>query len=187
MSHVAHYLSVLALYRLSINVFGHRTAAQKLVCFLSAVLHIVCPAGAFLSAPYGEALFSFLNIAGFYVYSSSVLDDGIGQKLSRDVKRLAAGALFAVATSVRSNGILSGCLFAYDAVMQLQRIAFQGLSLDAVVHLAVIIVGGCEVALGMIVPQVIAYATYCMAEDATRPWCQWTVPSIYNWVQDHYW
>lgn len=187
LSHLAHYLSVLALYRLSVNVFGDRTPTQKLICFLSAVLHIISPAGAFLSAPYGEPLFSFLNISGWYLYSSSFLDDGAGKKFTREVKLLGAAVLFAVATTVRSNGILSGFLFAYDAVWQLRRVLSHGLSWDVVVRLGVIVVGGCVVALGFVLPQVVAYTTYCLPDSTARPWCQWTIPSIYGWVQEQYW
>lgn len=187
LSHLAHYLSVLALYRLSINVFGHQTPTQRLICFLSAVLHIISPAGAFLSAPYGEPLFSFLNISGLYLYSSSFLDDGAGKKFTREPKLLGAAVLFAVATTVRSNGTLSGFLFAYDAVWQLRRVLCHGLSWDAVVRLGVVVVGGCVVALGFVLPQVVAYTTYCLPDSTARPWCQWAIPSIYGWVQGQYW
>lgn len=187
LSHLTHYLSVLALYRLSNNVFGQQTPTQRLVCFLSSILHIVTPAGAFLSAPYMEPLFSFLNISGLYLYSSSLLDDYSGKRLSRDSKLLSAALLFAVATTVRSNGILSGFLFAYDAVWQFRRVIVHGLSVDAVVRLGVIVLGGCVVGLGMVLPQIVAYSTYCLDDSITRPWCQWTVPSIYGWVQEQYW
>lgn len=186
-SHLAHYLSVLVLYRLSSNVFGLQTPVQRLVCFLSAFLHIISPAGAFLSAPYGEPLFSFLNISGLYLYSSSFRDDGVGKKLFRDVKLLAAALFFAVATTVRSNGLLSGFLFAYDAVWQLRRVVLHGLSWEAFMRLSVIVLGGCVVAVGIVLPQVAAYTTYCLAESTARPWCQWTIPSIYGWVQERYW
>lgn len=187
LSHIAHYLAVLALYRLSVNVFGRDTATQRLICFLSAVLHVICPAGAFLSAPYGESLFSFLNITGFYVYSSSFLDNKAGKRLSGDVKLLVAAILFSAATAVRSNGILSGILYAYDALLQLRRVWCQRLSIDACAHLSVIIISGCVIALGLVVPQIVAYSTYCVEDDASRPWCQWLVPSIYRYVQGHYW
>ncbi|PYH93000.1 DUF409 domain protein [Aspergillus ellipticus CBS 707.79] len=187
LSHIAHYLSVLALYRLSINVFGRDTATQKLICFLSAALHIICPAGAFLSAPYGESLFSLLNISGFYIYSSAFLDNKAGKRFSGDAKLLLAAVLFSSATTVRSNGILSGVLFAYDALLQIRRVVSGRLSADACAHLCIIIVGGCIIALGLIIPQAVAYKTYCAAKDDTRPWCQWLVPSIYGWVQGHYW
>ncbi|PYI06459.1 DUF409 domain protein [Aspergillus sclerotiicarbonarius CBS 121057] len=187
LSHLAHYLSVLALYRLSINVFGHDTATQRLICFLSAALHIICPAGAFLSAPYGESLFSLLNITGFYVYSSSFLDNKAGKRLSGDVKLFLAAVLFSAATTVRSNGILSGVLYAYDALLQLRRVLCQRLSVGACAHLCVIIVSGCVIALGLVIPQTVAYPAYCVDGDVPRPWCQWLAPSIYGWVQGHYW
>lgn len=187
LSHAVHYLSVLALYRLSINVFGSNTATQRLLCHLSATLHIISPAGAFLSAPYGESLFSFLNISGFYSYSSSLHDDRAGNRALRDVKIVTAAALFAAATMVRSNGILSGFLFAFDALLQLRRFLSEGFSFALVTRLGVIILGGCIVAVGMILPQFAAYETFCLEKGVSRAWCQWTIPSIYGWVQNRYW
>lgn len=187
LSHVAHYLSVLALYRLSINIFGHTTATQRLICFLSAVLHIICPAGAFLSAPYGEAIFSFLNISGYYLYTSSLIADHNGKAVLRDLQVLTAAVLFAVATLARSNGILSGFLFAYDAFILAWAILTQGPSVPKARRLAVIILGGCIVAMGMVVPQLLAYRVYCASQDDLRPWCSFTLPSIYGWVQGYYW
>lgn len=187
LSHLAHYLSVLALYRLSINVFGQETTTQRLVCFLSAALHVISPAGAFLSAPYGEPVFSFLNITGLYIYSSSVLDNEVGKSVLRNAKLLLAALVFSAATVVRSNGILSGFLFAYDALIQLQGLLSRGVSVDAFVHLGVVVISGCILALGFVVPQLFAYAQYCMPEDVSRPWCRRLIPSIYGWVQDNYW
>ena len=187
LSHVAHYLSVLALYCLSANVFGHATATQRLVCFLSAALHIINPAGAFLSAPYGESIFSFLNISGFYLYTSSLIADHNSAVRFRDILVLTAAILFALATLVRSNGILSGFLFAYDAAILAWSMVTQGPSSRGIRRLAVIILGGLIVALGMIVPQIVAYSNYCTLAVIPRPWCSWTVPSIYTFVQGYYW
>ncbi|KAL4942495.1 hypothetical protein BDV06DRAFT_191915 [Aspergillus oleicola] len=186
-SHVAHYLSVLALYRLSINVFGHDTERRRLASFLSAALHIICPAGAFLSAPYGEPLFSFLNITGFYIYSSSKVDLTTGRRTLSHVKLLLSGCFFAVATAIRSNGVLSGILLAYDALQQIYSIITRQSFWAASVRLCFVVLSGCTVALGLVVPQYLAYATYCMNEGTSRPWCQSLVPSIYGWVQSHYW
>lgn len=187
LSHVAHYLSVLSLYRLSINIFGHATATQRLICFLSAALHIICPAGAFLSAPYGESIFSFLNFLGFYLYTSSLIAEHNGKSALRDLQVISAAVLFAIATMVRSNGILSGFLFAYDAVLLAWATLTQGPSLRNTRRLAVIVFGGCVVALGMIVPQILAYRIYCTSQEDLRPWCSLTIPSIYSWVQGYYW
>ncbi|KAE8132352.1 GPI mannosyltransferase 2 [Aspergillus pseudotamarii] len=187
LSHITHYFSVLALYRLSINIFGHDSTSGRLISFLSAALHIICPAGAFLSAPYGESLFSFLNITGYYLYSASLLDANAGKRASSDANLLLAAALLSIATAVRSNGILSGALFAYDALLQLRMIISQGISGDNLLRLGVIVVGGCVVALGLIVPQWIAYTAFCMSDEPLRPWCEQLIPSIYGWVQVHYW
>ncbi|KAE8148777.1 GPI mannosyltransferase 2 [Aspergillus avenaceus] len=186
LSHTTHYLSVLALYKLSINIFGHDLKGN-LISFLSAALHIVCPAGAFLSAPYGESLFSFLNITGYYLYSSSLLDENAGRRAISHVKLLLAAIIFSIPTTVRSNGILSGALFAYDALLQLWRMSSQGVSGVTLIRLAAIVGGGCLVGLGFIVPQWIAYTEFCMEERSVRPWCGRPIPSIYVWVQAHYW
>ena len=187
LSHVAHYLSVLVLYRLSANIFGHATVPQKLICLLSAALHIICPAGAFLSAPYGESIFSFLNFSGFYLYSSSLIAERNGATGLRDFQVVMAAVLFAIATMVRSNGILSGFLFAYDALLMVWASLTQGLSSHILRRLAIVGLGGFIVALGMVLPQVSAYRTYCQTEADLRPWCSRTLPSVYSWVQGHYW
>ncbi|KAJ5544937.1 hypothetical protein N7535_006676 [Penicillium sp. DV-2018c] len=187
LSHVAHYLSVLALYCLSANIFGHATAHQHLICFLSAALHIISPGGAFLSAPYGESIVSFLNITGFYLYSSSLIAERNGARRLRDTRVLTSAVLFAVATMVRSNGILSGFLFAYDAAVLGWKTLTRGPTLHTSVRLAVIVLGGCIVGSGMVIPQFLAYRMYCMSEDDVRPWCRRALPSIYGWVQEHYW
>lgn len=186
-SHLSHFLSVLALYALTKTIFGAETHTQRAFCLVSAALHIISPAGAFLSAPYGEPLSSFLNLTGFYLYLSAILNEDTGRQITRDAKFLAAAVLFALATTVRSNGILSGCLFAYDAVLGFARVVTRGFSLETVRRLFVIVLGGSIVALGMVGTQYVAFTTYCTDPDSSRPWCKQLIPSIYGWVQAHYW
>jgi phosphatidylinositol glycan class V len=120
------------------------------------------------------------------MYSFSLLDVNAGKRVSGYVKLLLAAIPFSAATAVRNNGILSGALFAYDALLLLRRIVNQGVSRDVFVQLGVIIIGGCIVALGLIVPQLLAYAAFCMAEKPSRAWCDRLIPSNYGWVQVHY-
>ncbi|KAJ5225568.1 hypothetical protein N7468_006793 [Penicillium chermesinum] len=143
--------------------------------------------GAFLSAPYGESTFSFLNISGFYLYSCSLIAEQNGGAALRDVYILGAALLFAIATTVRSNGLLSGFLFAYDVLFLSWVILTQGPSVKSVRRLLVTGIGGATVAMGTLIPQVIAYRAYCLTETDLRPWCTWTLPSIYTWVQGFYW
>lgn len=187
LSHLTHFLSVLVLYNLTKTVLGSETARQRALCFVSAALHVVSPAGAFLSAPYGEPVFSFLNLTGLYVYSSAILAEQTKSWARRDLSFVLAGALFAVATLVRGNGILSGALFAYDAVLGVVEVFTRGLSFGVIRRTAFVVLGGSIVALGMLVPQYIAFKAYCLDPESARPWCERLLPSIYRWVQVEYW
>jgi Gpi18-like mannosyltransferase len=175
----------LVLHALSKSLFGHETQSQKAFCLISTALHIISPAGAFLSAPYGESLFSLLNFTGFYIYSSALLAENAGRQTRRDIFILLAGILFATATTIRGNGIISGSLFAYDAVQGAVQFLNNERSMALIRRTAFIVLGGSIVALGSIIPQYIAYTEYCAA--TTRPWCGRLLPSVYGWVQVHYW
>ena len=187
LSHLSHFLSVLSLYGLTKSIFGKDKGEVNSFYFLAAAFHIICPAGAFLAAPYGESVFSFLNFTGFYVYSSALRGDHGGYSLGRDLKFLVAGCIFAAATTVRSNGILSGVLFAYDALLALMNTALYGISFVVLRRLFFIVLGGTLIAVGFIGPQYMAYTRYCLSTPVPRDWCRKTVPSIYTWVQSHYW
>ncbi|KKZ66117.1 hypothetical protein EMCG_01153 [[Emmonsia] crescens] len=185
-SHACHYLSVLSLYGLSRNVFGDGDGNHALP-LLTAALHVISPAGAFLSAPYGESVFSLLNFTGFYAYVSALNDDRRGYMIARDVKFLVAGGLFAVVTTIRSNGVLSGILFAYDAVLGLRSIVSNGISLSQIHRMFFVVVGGSLIMLGVVGPQYRAFTMYCQNADVHRSWCDNTIPSIYTFVQSYYW
>ncbi|KAM5504446.1 ER membrane glycoprotein subunit of the GPI transamidase complex-like protein [Microsporum canis] len=138
LSHLCHYLSVLVLYKLSQATFKSDRSNSNALPFLASALHIITPAGAFLSAPNGEAPFSFLNFLGYYTFITGLNDERQGSYCLRDLKLLSAGALFAAATTVRSNGLLSGLLFVYDAVFGLQQIITHGLSWHVLRRLAMV-------------------------------------------------
>ncbi|PGH07268.1 hypothetical protein AJ80_08028 [Polytolypa hystricis UAMH7299] len=188
LSHVCHYLSVLVLYELSRNVFGgEKRDKNHALVFLSAAFHVICPAGAFLSVPYGEAVFSFLNFAGFFAYTSALRHDRKKHMVGRDILFLLAGVFFAAATSIRSNGIFSGALFAYDAVIGVIGVLSHGITLSRVHRLICVVLGGCLIIPGLVFPQYLAHRLYCTTSEPSRSWCHGTIPSIYTWVQSNYW
>lgn len=158
------------------------------VAFSAAALHIISPAGAFLSAPYAESLFSLCNFLGFYVYAISIKELHRGRALRRDSAVILAGAVFGVATVIRSNGILSGSVFLYDVVGTTYSILWHGISCDKVSRVVSLIVGGSLVGVGTLTLQWQAFNLFCKrGATETRPWCQARIPSIYNFVQGHYW
>lgn len=185
LSNAAHLASVVFLFRLTRIVFPIRAAEN--LAFLSASLHIFSLAGIFLSAAYGESLYSALSLLGYIFYARSLRHEKRQLWVRRDILVMVSGLVFALATMVRSNGILNGALFLYDAVATLIHVP-QGLSLIVLRRLMALGVGGILVALGMIIPQWIAYKEFCqLAEQAPRPWCSRLIPSIYTWTQDEYW
>ncbi|PGH08492.1 hypothetical protein AJ79_05981 [Helicocarpus griseus UAMH5409] len=187
LSHVCHYLSVLSLYGFSKNVFDDGANGRHVLPLLAATFHIISPAGAFLSAPYGESPFSLLNFTGFYAYVSALRDDHRGHTLARDVKFLLSGGLFAVVTTIRSNGVFSGILFAYDAVLGLFNLATKGISFTQIHRMFFVVAGGSLILLGVVGPQYHAFKLYCQGTEVPRSWCDNTIPSIYTFVQDYYW
>lgn len=187
-SNVCHLLSVLVLYRLLTLTLEHQQ--QRPVAFVASVLHILTPASLFLSAPYAEACFSLLNLAGMLCYAQSKLAaKSEPYSLREDAYKLSSGLLFGFATLVRSNGLLSGLILLYDVAEYLPRLVSLQLSIRDVSKVIITCVAGSFIACGFVWPQYLAYIEFCSGESnlSARPWCEKSVPSIYSWVQSHYW
>ena len=192
-AHVAHLLAVLLLYRLGCQLW--LGAAGRTVAFVAACLHVLSPAGLFLSAPYAEGSCALFSFAGYIAFAAGRKAEpaasGAGLSLKGDLLRLLAGVYFGVATLFRSNGLLNGIVFAYEAVVGSFAFVRQP-SLPLFRRLVFVGLGGLSVAAGSVVPQTLAYLQFCMAPSGVpgeelRPWCTTRLPSIYNFVQDHYW
>ena len=157
---------------------------------LAASLHIISPAGIFLSAPYAESSFSFLNFTGFYLYAKAMLKHAEGKQNQRDLLTLFSGFVFGIATTFRGNGLFSGLLFVWDALACGTRILRSTDPASNFRSLINVSMSGFSMACIAILPQYLAYTEYCVRESAdsnTRPWCSKWPPSIYAWVQGEYW
>ncbi|KAL7904399.1 GPI mannosyltransferase 2 [Trichoderma velutinum] len=178
----SHLIAVLALHRLTLVLFGNKTLA-----YVAAVLHILSPAGLFLSAPYGESPFACLSFIGNLLFATGVQSSaGIGKRI---LAFLSAGIFFGLATGFRTNGLLSGLLFAVEAIRGLLAF-FRQPSISRLALLASLIIGGLSIAAGSVVPQTVAWFRYCkidLIDAEPRPWCSRLVPSIYTFVQAYYW
>lgn len=188
-SNTCHLISVLVIYRLTNVLLGRQQNGR--IPFVASILHIVSPAGMFLSSPYAESTFAALNFGGMLLYAKARLADRVSQrhKVGEDNLIIAAGALFTLATWMRSNGLLSGLLFLFDAVSCVPRLLRMQLSTSDMRRLVVTCLSGIILGIGSMIPQYVAYQQYCVSETnaSARTWCSKTVPSIYTWVQSHYW
>lgn len=186
-SNVAHLLAVLVLYRLTVELLPSSASSRYPVAFTAAILHIISPAGLFLSAPAGESACALFNFAGTLSYIQAFKLRRLPQRLSQEVLcNISAGLLFAIAAAIRSNGLLSGALFAWDAIEGVLQLRTKTLDMKAFTRLAAIGMAGVLVAIGYAAPQAVAYREYCRGPNP-RMWCERIPPSIYSWVQEHYW
>jgi phosphatidylinositol glycan class V len=168
------------LYHLGQLVWRDRTLS-----LVAAILHILSPAGLFLSAPYAESSFALLSFSGHLFFALSCKDER--RQTWRDIYTVLAGMLFGLATAFRSNGILNGIPFAWEAFRHLPRLHLR--PWDTVRRLAALGLGGVCVAAGSVVPQAVAFLRFCSGVSGAqlRPWCRGYLPSIYTFVQQHYW
>ena len=162
---------------------------QSRIPFVASVLHICTPASLFLSAPYAESLFSLLNLAGMLCYAESKATANPGFISFQEVAyKLSSGLLFAVSTTIRSNGLLSGLVLLYDVARYLPQLLLLRSSVHDICRIIVTCISGTLIAVGFVGPQYLAYLDYCRINNSVmRPWCEKSIPSIYSWVQSHYW
>lgn len=187
-STLCHLLSVLVLYRLLLASLESKHKHQ--VAFIGAALHTLSPASLFLSAPYAEALFSLLNLTGMLLYAQSrSLAEPEFPTVREDLYKMGSGICFGAATLMRSNGLLSGLVLLFDVARYVPSIVSMRLAVHDVRRIIVTSVAGSFVAAGFIWPQYLAYVEFCTSGDdhKTRSWCTRRIPSIYTWVQSHYW
>ncbi|RYP62476.1 hypothetical protein DL771_009720 [Monosporascus sp. 5C6A] len=182
-SHVSHLLSVLALYQLGLVIWGQ---GSRRLAFAAALLHVLSPAGLFLSAPYAESAFAFLSFLGYLFFAKGIVSDK-KRTVAHDVSVVAAGMWFGFAATFRSNGIFGGLPFAVELLGELTS---SPPTLTSVRKRLALVVGGSAVAVGFAVPQIVAYLAFCSGSPETeevRPWCSKTLPNIYSFVQERYW
>jgi GPI mannosyltransferase 2 len=186
-SNVSHYLSVFVLRELLTIVLQSRQ--QRRIALVAAILHVFTPASLFYSAPYAEAMFCCLNLMGMVLYAKSHAAAKAGSSTFReDGYKLSSGIIFAYATLLRSNGLLNGLIYLYDIARYLPLLMAGQLNGRDVRRILVICMAGISVALGFFGPQYLAYTEFCGdGRNPPRPWCEKRVPSIYSWVQSHYW
>ncbi|KAI5362258.1 Putative GPI mannosyltransferase 2 [Septoria linicola] len=190
-SHVAHLVAVILLYRLTYIILSDAYQRKQQIAFTAACLHTISPAGLFLSAPYGESAFAMFNFAGLLCYahaSQSLHQPGIASATTSFAWTIASGLLIGIATMIRSNGLFGGFMFACDVVAFLPSLSsvLRQHDWSTLVRVSSTILAGVLIAIGYIGPQVFAYIEYCTGGNE-RIWCHRTIPSIYSFVQSHYW
>lgn len=188
-ANVAHLLSVLVLYQL-VRLLTSASSKHARLPFVAAVLHVISPAGLFLSAPYAESLFSLLSFSSMLAYckSNQHLSGSKARSLHHDVYVLTSGILLGLAATVRSNALFAGSLYAYDLLALSPSLLPIPRRFSDLRQALCLVIAGLFIVVGFAYPQSIAYKEYChSAFEETPVWCNAMPPSIYTHVQEHYW
>ncbi|KAK6513489.1 ER membrane glycoprotein subunit of the GPI transamidase complex-like protein [Arthrobotrys megalospora] len=198
----SHLISAIVLYHLTTILFetarpkGSRSSTlgngetPRIVAFVAATLHILSPAGIFLVAPYHESVFSGLSFLGYLLYSYAVKNTALdGQHgVINELLLLLSGLLFGVSGLFRSNGIINGILFVFEVSQSLWRL-MSGTNPVANIRLFLVSgISGALVGIPTVWRQYQGWSEYCAVESSIqRVWCAKKLPSIYSFVQSHYW
>lgn len=188
-AHLSSWVSMVLIWSIagSLSHGEHQTTAA--IAFVAAFLYIVSPAGVFLSAPYTESPFAAMNLLGLRLFLLARDYNVRGKTIAAAVFTVSGGLASSLATLLRSNGILSGMLYAWDAVACVLNLARRDRDPRQIVRLVSLGLGGAVIGCGMILPQYKAYREYCAGHplEDVRPWCHSYLPSIFTFVQSHYW
>lgn len=184
-SNVSHLVSIYLLYKLCEEIKTEAEYGAKAV--VVALLHVIAPAGIFLSAPYGESLFAALTFAGCLAYARSRQGTPLH---SSNLYLILAGLSFGLSCTIRGNGIFSGLIFLWELLQSVLALRDGRLpSIAKTLRAATVMLAGLLVAAGAAYPQYFAWTEYCRHTSSKdrRPWCNTYLPSIYTFVQQHYW
>lgn len=172
----AFVLCAVVLYHLALAAMRHEELA-----FRTSLLFCFSPANPFFLALYTESTFALTSFAGIYCALY-----GTGGPLQRVSWTMLSALLFALSTTIRSNGMILVGFLIYMAVAR----AWSALRRRQYIQtFGELVLGGVS-AVVAIVPLLLylysSYERYC-TNGVSRPWCDATVPNIYSFVQNFYW
>lgn len=181
LSNFAHFASVLVLYHLARALTAGTTLAVS-----ASILHIISPAGIFLSAPYSESLYALSSFTGYLLYAWAIATKA--DTVTGDFLTISSGLLLGIATLFRSNGLLNGIVVAAEFASH-AAVFIRKPTIPSARRVVALGIAGLLVGTSFLLPQAFGYMAFCTeaVEPGPRPWCSRTVPSIYAWVQERYW
>ena len=164
-------IAAVLLYLLTMEVTKDRQLALN-----SSILFCFNPASVFMCAVYSESLFACLSFAVMLLVAKR--------------KPTLAALVCGLAVAARSNGtILAGFVIYFHLLSAVRMLANGHWSVASLVTSGLSLAARIAVvALPLVAFQWHGYTLYCSPLSKDRPpWCDWTLPLPYSYVQSHYW
>ncbi|KAA1087558.1 ER membrane glycoprotein subunit of the GPI transamidase complex-like protein [Puccinia graminis f. sp. tritici] len=168
----ASILSTLILYQLTLQL-SHSTSYSALVC----LLHLFSPSPSTQVVPYTEPFYALFSFAAIYLIEAK--------------HHWPAAILAGIATSFRPIGVIQCLLWIPQWTIHLNQLINNPKHSSALIRFITTSLKTLLLALITSAPfiydQFSAYKHYCYQSSSPRPWCSNRIPSIYTFVQSHYW
>jgi phosphatidylinositol glycan class V len=150
----------------------------------TSILHAVSPAGIFMIAGYTESPTCLLVFAASWLFELSSMPH-----LSLSTSAfycICSGTLLGIAGTLRPSAVPFGLLFLWRLFILLDIRSLAVLNRRRITFIIVTGLSGILSTAGFLYSQYVAWTWYCDRESP-RPWCNTLLPSIYSFVQAHYW
>ncbi|EFP83703.1 uncharacterized protein PGTG_09416 [Puccinia graminis f. sp. tritici CRL 75-36-700-3] len=169
----ASILSTLILYQLTLKLSSHSTSYSALV----GLLHLFSPSPSTQVVPYTEPFYALFSFAAIYLIEAK--------------HHWPAAILAGIATSFRPIGVIQCLLWIPQWTNHLKQLINNPKQSSALIRFISTSLKTLLLALITSAPfiydQYSAYKHYCYQSSSPRPWCSNRIPSIYTFVQSHYW
>lgn len=167
-TNACHYLATLYLFKLTLLIFKSTKFAM-----ITSVMFMFNPAAIQLSAFYTEAPFALFTFVGLLFFYQG--------------KMFVSSLFWALASITRSNGIvLVGFFFSNLLTSIFASSAIPSASSIITKSFKTLLYSLISVS-GFLAFQYFGYDQFCKINNPTRPWCFYSIPNIYSFVQKEYW
>ncbi|KAL0048171.1 hypothetical protein WJX82_009179 [Trebouxia sp. C0006] len=169
LSLAAFVTSAVYLHKLSMSILKDARLAD-----LAALLYIWNPASIFYSVAYTESLFACTAFVGIF---------------HLDQRPWLATVFFCAASAARSNGILH-CWFVLHTTAKTLYHQYEGQPVQGAGFAMLVAQAALQctlICLPVFAFQYAGWRSFCLGVNTERPWCSNKLPSIYSFVQSHYW
>ncbi|KAJ5070543.1 gpi mannosyltransferase 2 [Anaeramoeba ignava] len=181
-SNLSNILAAILMFKLTLHL-----SKNEKFSVISTLMFCLSPANIFMTVIYTESQFALFTFAGIYFLNTS--EKNTGNSGRNFFRYLLSIICFMLSGATRSNGMINAGFILFDS---LHRFKIARKITDFLVIIFQSLFAVVLIMIPNIVYQFYAYKQFCLSEfikntTGVPSWCNNTIPSIYGYVQNHYW